>query len=90
VSLRLERSGPWIGVGGMFVMLWLVITTVFLYAPWWGFLIHLVALVSFVPLLRSWARTRPARCIWVPVFALAAWCVINAVGIFLLDWRFHA
>jgi hypothetical protein len=87
VNLKLERSGPWIGVGGLFVMLWLVISTVFLYAPWWGFLLHVVVLAAFVPLLRSWARTRPARCIWVPVYAFLAWCAINALGVLVFDWH---
>jgi hypothetical protein len=86
VNLNLERSGPWIGVAGLFVVLWLVLTTIFLYAPWWGFLIHLVVLASFVPMLRSWTRTRPAQCIWVPVYAFLAWCAINAVGVLALGW----
>ena len=86
MNLKLERSGPWIGVTGMFVMLWLVFTSVFLYAPWWGFLLHLVVLASFVPLLRSWAKTQPARCIWVPAYAFLAWCAINAVGVLVFGW----
>lgn len=86
MNLKLERSGPWIGVTGMFVMLWLVFTSVFLYAPWWGFLLHLVVLAAFVPLLRSWAKTQPARCIWVPVYAFLAWCAINALGVLVFGW----
>ena len=86
MNLKLERSGPWIGVTGLFVMLWLVFTSVFLYAPWWGFVLHLVVLASFVPMLKSWARTRPARCIWIPVYAFLAWCAINALGVLVLGW----
>ena len=86
MNLKLERSGPWIGVTGLFVMLWLVFTSVFLYAPWWGFVVHLVVLASFIPLLKSWARTQPARCIWIPSYAFLAWCAINALGVLVLGW----
>ena len=89
MSLKLERSGPWIGVTGLFVMLWLVISTV-LYAPWWGVLLHLVVLASFVPLLTSWARTKPTWCTWVPALAFVAWVAINSVGVSFLGWRFDA
>jgi hypothetical protein len=87
VNLKLERSGPWIGVTGLFVMLWLAISSVFLYAPWWGLLIHLVVLALFIPLLRSWATARPARCIWIPVYAFLAWCAINALGVLVFNWH---
>ena len=43
--LKLERSGPWIGVVGLVVLLWLAISTV-IYAPWWGVLLHVAAIVS--------------------------------------------
>jgi len=86
VNLKLERSGPWIGAVGLVVMLWLVISTV-LYAPWWGILLHLVVQASFVPLLRSWARTHPVWCTWLPGLALAAWLAVNAVGVLALGWR---
>lgn len=86
MNLKLERSGPWIGVTGLFVMLWLAFTSVFLYAPWWGLVLHLVVLALFVPLLRSWAKTQPARCIWIPAYAFLAWCAINAVGVLVFGW----
>ncbi len=86
MSLRLERSGPWIGVTGLVVMLWLVGTTV-LYAPWWGVLVHLVVLAAFVPVLRRAIRERPASATWVPAYAFVAWVVVNAVGVWLLGWR---
>ena len=87
MNLKLERSGPWIGVTGLFVMLWLVFTSIFLYAPWWGFVLHLVVLALFVPLLKSWATTKPARCIWIPVYAFLAWCAINALGVLVFGWN---
>ncbi len=85
-SLRLERSGPWIGVTGLVVMLWLVVSTV-IYAPWWGVLLHLVVQLCFVPVLRRTIATRPERATWVPLYALAAWVGVNALGVGLLGWR---
>ncbi|MGH3458309.1 hypothetical protein [Aeromicrobium sp.] len=86
MNLKLERSGPWIGVTGLFVMLWLVISTV-LYAPWWGVLLHLAVLAAFVPLLMSWARTKPAWCTWIPGLAFVAWVAVNSLGVAVFDWR---
>ena len=87
MNLQLERSGPWIGVTGLFVMLWLAVSSVFLYAPWWGLLLHLIVLASFVPMLKSWAQTRPAACIWIPAYAFLAWCAINALGVLVFGWH---
>ncbi len=84
--MRLERSGPWIGTGGLLVVLWLVVSTV-LYAPWWGVLLHLLVLACFVPVLVRRARTAPETCVLVPVAALAAWIAVNVVGVVVLGWR---
>ena len=87
MNLKLERSGPWIGVVGLVVMLWLVFTTAFyFFVPWWGSVLHVVVWASFVPLLVSWSRTRPARCIWIPALAFVAWVAVNAFGVIVLGW----
>lgn len=84
--MRLERSGPWIGTGGLLVVLWLVVSTV-LYAPWWGVVLHLLVLACFVPVLARRARTAPESCVLVPVAALGAWVAVNLVGVLVLGWR---
>lgn len=84
--MRLERSGPWIGTGGLLVVLWLVVSTV-LYAPWWGVVLHLLVLACFVPVLARRARTAPESCVLVPVAALGAWVAVNVVGVLVLGWR---
>lgn len=83
--MKPERSGPWVGVVGLVVMLWLVISTV-VYAPWWGVVLHLVVLACFVPVLRRWIRDRPALAPVVPVMALVAWVAVNALGVLALGW----
>lgn len=87
MSLNLERSGPWIGVGGLAVVLWLVIVAPLFFLPWWGLILHLVVLASFIPLLRSWARTKPAWCTWIPGLALLAWLAVNALGVWVFGWK---
>jgi hypothetical protein len=65
-KLKLDRSGPWIGVAGMFIVLWYAISSV-LYAPWWGVLLSLALLVPESMLLARWARTKPGWCVVVPI-----------------------
>jgi len=86
VNLKLERSGPWIGVAGLCVVLWLVIVSLLFFLPWWGLLVHLFVLALFVRQLRSWARTKPARCTWIPAYAFIAYLAINAFGVIVLGW----
>ena len=86
MTLRLERSGPWIGVGGVFIHLWLAITTV-LYAPWWGVALHVIAIAPPAVLVGRWAREQPRRCAWLPLLGVAIWATLNAIGIGLLGWR---
>ncbi|MCD9197433.1 hypothetical protein [Aeromicrobium wangtongii] len=79
-GLRLERSGPWIAVGGLFVLLWLAISTS-VYAPWWGVILHVLILVPLVGWVASWARTRPTACTFVPLAGLPLLALVTAVGV---------
>jgi hypothetical protein len=82
----LDRAGPWIGAVGLLAVLWLVVSTT-LYAPWWGVVLHLAVLAVFVAVLVRRASVAPAATVWIPLWALLAWVVVNAVGVGLLDWR---
>ncbi|MEO6470854.1 MAG: hypothetical protein ABIR57_03320 [Aeromicrobium sp.] len=84
--LNLERSGPWIGVGGLFVMLWISISTT-LYAPWWGLTLAIAMIVPQAILMGRWARERPARCPWIPVVGFFLWLVLVLVGVEWWGWR---
>lgn len=84
--IKLERSGPWIGVGGLFVLLWISISTV-LYAPWWGVLIAIALLVPQTILMGRWAPTYPRRCVWIPLIGLLAWFALVYVGAHWWGWR---
>ncbi len=85
-GLQLDRSGPWIGAGGVFVNLWLTISST-LYAPWWGIVLLLSYLAPQVVLVRRWATSRPVRCAVVPVVGAVAWALTVLVGATWWGWR---
>jgi hypothetical protein len=84
-GLKLDRSGPWIGVAGLLVLLWLAITTM-VYAPWWGVLLHIVVLVPIAVWTSRWARTRPAASAFVPLAGLPVLAVVTSLGVGLGGW----
>lgn len=83
--LQLERSGPWIGVGGLVIVLWFAIASV-LYAPWWGVLLNFALIVPQAILLRRWMKSRPAWCVLVPVIGTALSVLIAFVGAHYWGW----
>lgn len=83
--IRLERSGPWIGVGGLFIVLWISISTV-LYAPWWGLVLALLMLAPQAIVLSRWSKTRPARCPWIPMLGLIGWFALVLIGVHFWNW----
>ena len=85
-KLRLERSGPWIAVVGVVVLLWLAISTA-VYAPWWGVLLHVVVLVPVAVWVSRWARTRPAASAYVPLAGIPLLAIVTALGVALGDWK---
>lgn len=85
-GLRLERSGPWIAIAGLFVVLWCTLSTV-LFAPWWGVALAIVLLVPQVWLVNRWARVRPSWSSVVPVLGLLAWTGLAVLGARLWDWH---
>lgn len=83
--VQLERSGPWIGVAGLFVVLWCSVSTV-LFAPWWGVLLAFALLVPQIVLVRRWAGPRPRWTIAVPVVGLLLWIGLAWVGASWWGW----
>jgi hypothetical protein len=84
-GLQLRRSGPWIAVGGLFVLLWLAISTT-VYAPWWGVVLHVLVLTPVVAWVAGWARTRPAACTFVPLAGLPLLALVTAIGVSQGGW----
>ena len=77
--MKLDRSGPWIGVTCVVIMLWLTFATL-IFAPWWGVLIYLIPWVISVRFVAKWARTKPKQAAYVPLGGFAAWLLVSAVG----------
>lgn len=84
-KLEFQRSGPWIGVTGLVVVLWFALSSV-LYAPWWGVLLSLALLVPQAFLLARWARTKPSWCVAVPVVGAAANALLAVIGAIWWGW----
>ncbi len=84
-GLRLERSGPWIAVVGLLVLLWLAFSTM-IYAPWWGVLLHVATIVPIAVWVTRWTRTRPTASTFVPLAGLPLLAAVTALGVLLGDW----
>ncbi|MEJ7633303.1 hypothetical protein [Aeromicrobium sp.] len=84
--IKLDRSGPWIAVVGLVMMLWCTVSTV-LFAPWWGVAIAFALLIPQVWLVATWARTRPRLTIAVPLVGLLLWIGLAWLGANLWGWR---
>lgn len=83
--LQLERSGPWIAVVGLLMVLLCSIAT-FVYAPWWGVLLALGLLIPQMRLVSKWAKTKPKLTMVVPVVGLAVWALLSLAGAVWWDW----
>lgn len=84
--IQLERSGPWIGVAGLFVLLWVAVASS-QFAPWWGVVLFVLLLVPGAVLVTRWSRTHPRRAAWVPLGNLAVWMAITVVGLSFWGWK---
>jgi len=83
--LKLDRSGPWIAIVGLLMVLWCSISTG-IYAPWWGIAIALAFLVPQVWLVAKWARPKPRLTMAVPVVGLVAWALLSLAGAAWWGW----
>lgn len=82
---RLRRSGPWIAVGGMAVLLWLFVASL-LFAPW-GAVVGFVVLWLVLALVTSRTiRVRPASSPWVPAAGFVLWVALSLAGGAWLGW----
>jgi hypothetical protein len=85
--LKLHRSGPWIGVGGVVALLFVAFPVFFQgLAPWWGICLILGLLVVQLIVISQLAKTRPRWCTWVPAFGLVAYFALLFAGLRWWDW----
>jgi len=83
--LQLDRSGPWIAVVGLCMVLWCSVSTG-LFAPWWGVAIAFALLIPQIWLVAKWARPHPRRTIVVPVAGLLVWAGYAWLGAEVWGW----
>lgn len=80
-----RRSGPWIAVGGLFVVGWLTLTSAFYASPWaLGLLLLLVpAGLAVDRLVRN---GKPVLTMLVPVAGAVVWFAAVFAGAHWLGW----
>lgn len=83
--MQLRRSGPWIGIAGLVVVLWFYLTSG-LVVPWWALALLCAAWVCMLVLSIRWATSRPYVVLAMPLIALALWLVVISVGAAMLGW----
>ena len=83
--LQLERSGPWVAVVGLLMVLWCSFATG-IYAPWWGVALAFALLIPQVRLVAKWAKTKPRLTMVVPVVGLGAWALLSWFGAMWWGW----
>jgi hypothetical protein len=83
--MQLRRSGPWVGITGLVVVLWFYVTSG-LVAPWWAVALLVAAWVGMLVLSIRWATSRPYVVLAMPLAALVLWVVVMSAGGMLLGW----
>lgn len=84
--IRLDRSGPWIGVAGLFVLLWIAIASS-QFAPWWGVVLFVFLLIPGAVVVARLSQTYPGRAAFVPAGNFVVWLVITVIGLNFWGWK---
>jgi hypothetical protein len=95
VRLNLQRSGPWIGLGGIFIQIFIAFPAFFGVMPGTedrlnvsGFGIAVIVVLWLVQAIAvvNLAKSRPVLCVYVPVAGLAAYFAVIVVGVRWMGW----
>jgi len=91
----LRRSGPWIGLGGIFIQIFIAFPAFFTVMPGTadrlnvsgaGIAVIVALWVIQVIAVVKLAKSRPVSCVYVPVAGLVAYFVVIYVGVRWLGW----
>ena len=95
MRLDLHRSGPWIGIGGIFIQMFIAFPAFFTLMPGTEDRLNvsgagiavIVALwlIQVIAVVRL-AKSRPVLCVYVPVAGLVAYFAVIVVGVRWLGW----
>lgn len=87
MRLKLSRSGPWLGVGGVVALLFVAFPVFFQgLAPWWGIALIVGFLLIQLVVIARLSKRRPELCVWVPAFGLVAYFSLLYVGLRWWNW----
>jgi len=84
--LNLRQSGSWIGIAGLFCLLWLYLASG-LFAPWWAVVLLVVAWLVMFGLATRWFMRRPYAVLLLPVAGFALWLAMAILGEAWLGWN---
>lgn len=86
MRLNLQQSGPWIGIVGVLMVLFIGFPALFLYAPPLGVALILgLAVVQMIVIFRL-AKRHPEWCVWVPVVGLVVYFLMLYSGVKWWGW----
>ena len=95
MRLNLQRSGPWIGIGGIFIQMFIAFPAFFTVMPGTEDRLNVPAL-GIVAIIALWlvqvfavvklAKSRPVWCVYVPVVGLAGYFALIYLGVRWMGW----
>jgi len=95
MRLNLERSGPWIGLGGIFIEIFIAFPALFTVMPGTAERLNVSAagiavivalwLIQVIAVVKL-AKTRPVWCLYVPVAGLVTYFAVIYLGVRWLGW----
>jgi hypothetical protein len=83
--LNLRRSGPWVGMAGLFTVLWVYGASGLVGPDWLPAPLVVFWLVLFVLACR-WFSRRPYAVLVLPAVGLAVWFAVVTAGATWLGW----
>jgi len=95
MRFNLRRSGPWIGLGGIFIQVFIAFPAFFtvmpgtadrLTVPAAGIAVIVALWIVQAIAVTKLARSRPVWCVYVPIAGLVAYFAVIYVGVRWLGW----
>jgi hypothetical protein len=86
VRLKLHQSGPWIGFGGAFMVLFVGFPAIFFYAPPWGIALIFSLTLAQLVIVVLLAKRHPVWCTYVPIGGLVAYFLLLFAGLKWWGW----
>lgn len=88
MRFNLQRSGPWIGTGGILAELFVAFPAFFsvINVPASGIALIVALLGAQAIVVARWAKSRPVWCAYVPAVGLAVYFVVIYVGARWWGW----